>query len=308
MALDPSQLKPETLIKRVMSGKKEYRTNYYLTCFSNIPSNQLYSPTYSRSEIIKLWNSLQNTPNKVRYFTFSLVHNYDHSIRFLKKNTSYCKWAYICHDKDKSAEHKHYHFLLMFDSPRSFKSVGNDLEVPVTMLQKVYSKKGILDYLTHENDPNKYHYSLSDVQSNFDLQEEKEVLSAEQLTIEDVKQEFIDYCDMRNGIISPQQFFDKYARYIVRHQFSQRLQVCERVFNAAQSSNSCSGASLSSRAEFGVHTPVPNRRFQAGFPEIFPNNSVWLEKGSRVTFPSDQKAPAQKKSDYRKPNPRSDLA
>lgn len=218
MVKSPNDYTPETLIKRVMSGKKEYRTNDYLQAFSKIPSNQLSSSDYSRHEIIKLWNSLQSTPNKVRYFTFSLTDNNGIVSKRVEEIYKNDKYAYICHDKDKSAEHKHYHYLLIFDSPRSFRSIANDLEVPVTMLQKVYSKRGMLDYLTHENDPNKHHYSLDEVHANFDVEGEKKS-SSDDLTKEDILEEFHDYWAMKEGRMSRDVWLDKYWQKlcIVRH-------------------------------------------------------------------------------------------
>ena len=205
-----------------MSGKKQYRTHDYLTAFSKISSSQLHSNNYSRRDIITLWNSLQKTPTKVRLFTFSLTENnsiVSKRVEDIYKNN---KYAYICHDKDKSAEHKHYHYLLIFDSPRSFKSIANDLEIPVTMLQKVYSKKGMLDYLTHENDPNKYHYDLSEIHANFSVEEEKKTDDPDI----DPWQEFQDFVALREGRMSYREWFDKYSPLlqILRHYI--RVHLC----------------------------------------------------------------------------------
>jgi len=210
----PTELTSQTLIKRVMSGTKEYRTKEYLQAFSKISSTELHHPDYSRLEIIKLWNSLQSTPNKVRYFTFSLVNDNHVVQRKIKQCYDSAKWAYICHDKDTSAERKHYHYVLMFEQPRSFSSIANDLEIPVTMIEKVYSKKGILDYLTHENDPNKFHYSLSEIVSNFDIEQEKH-----DGTDFDPWEEFCDYTALKKGEMSYESWFEKYGQqlYIVRH-------------------------------------------------------------------------------------------
>lgn len=306
MVKSPEDYTPETLINRVMSGKKQYRTNDYLTAFSKISSNQLHSNSYSRHDIITLWNSLQNTPNKVRYFTFSLTENngiVSKRVEDIYKND---KYAYICHDKDKSAEHKHYHYLLMFDSPRSFKSIANDLEIPVTMLQKVYSKKGILDYLTHENDPNKYHYDLSEIHANFSVEEEKKTDDPDI----DPWQEFQDFVALREGRMSYREWFDKYSPLlqILRH-YGTRLQIYDRLF---QSGSSCTGASLSSRSEFHGRTPVSNPPIQSAFSEIFPNKIAHLGYSSdpkkAVAFGNpDYTPPKPRKKSYAKPNPRSDL-
>lgn len=304
MVKQPSDYTPETLINRVMSGKKEYRTNDYLIAFSKISSNQLHSPNYSRLEIITLWNSLQSTPNKVRYFTFSLTENNFTVCKRVEEIYRNDKYAYICHDKDKSAEHKHYHYVLMFDSPRSFKSIANDLEIPVTMLQKVYSKKGILDYLTHENDPNKHHYSLDEIHANFDVEDEKkrdDVGGSGK--IHDFKKFFYDYCAIREGSMSLEEFLDKYNSILCDVSCTSAFGIAERLVNA-----SCTGASLSSRSQFRVRTPVPTKPFQSAFTITHPEQTVWLSDGKPVCFSDpDSKPPKSGKRQYRKPNPRSDL-
>lgn len=296
----PTELKPQTLIKRVMSGTKEYRTKEYLDAFAKLPSTELHHSDFSRLEIIKLWNSLQSTPNKVRYFTFSLVRDNHPVQRSIEKYYGSAKYAWICHDKDAGSEHKHFHYLLMFDTPRSFSSIANDLEIPVTMLQKVYSKKGILDYLTHENDPNKHHYSLSEVHANFDIEDEKKDDDSF-----DPWEEFCDYTAMKKGEMSYQEWFAKYRHLlcIVRH-FGSRLQMYDRLH---QSENFCTGASLSTRSEFRVPHPRSKKEIQAAFRGVFPEQIEWLEDGSPVAFVSDP-AKVRNKKDYRKPNPRADLS
>ncbi len=201
----PNELKSQTLIKRVMSGNT---SKDYLDAFAKLSSTELHHPDYSRLQIIKLWNSLQNTPNKVRYFTFSLTDNNYSVIKIINDNFNYDKWAYILHDKDNSAERKHYHYYLEFENPRSFSSLANTLEIPVTLLQKVYNKKAMLDYLTHENDPNKHHYDPSEIKSNFDVVDERNKPDGP-----DIDLEFSDYCKMREGKMSFDEWFDKW-KYI----------------------------------------------------------------------------------------------
>lgn len=308
MAKSPFDLTSETLIKRVMSGKKEYRTNDYLLAFSNISSTELHHSDFSRFDIITLWNSLQKTPNKVKYFTFSITRDFNIMNDHVKKLCEHEKYAYICHDKDVST-HKHYHYVLMFESPRSFKSIANDLELPVTMLEKVYSKKGILDYLTHENDPNKHHYSIDEITSNFDIEKEKNKSDF------DPWREFCDYVDMVEGRMSRRDWFDKY-HYVLCDigSFSQRHQMYHRIHE--DFSKFGNGASLSSISNFPFRTPVKKsqNRWQTAFPEAFPEKSPWNDKDASKPFvignpdyvpPKPQKSTVGK---YRRPNPRSDLA
>lgn len=303
MAKSPTDLSTQTLINRVMSGAKQYRSDDYLKAFGSISSSDLHtdgSGDYSRLEMIKLWNSLQNTPNKVRYYTFSLVRDNPVVQRNIKTKYAQSKWAYICHDKDASSEHKHYHYVLIFDSPRSFCSVADDLEIPVTMLQKVYSKKGILDYLTHENDPNKHHYDLSEVQSNFDLDEEKKRSDGFSF-----KNFYGDYCSLREGILAVSDFIDKYNAYFATLHISASLQACERLYNA-----SCSGVSLSTRSEFCVPNPCHKNSIQTAFPSTRPEQTPWTVDGSMPFVVGSEVPPSsgrKTRKSYRRPNPRSDL-
>lgn len=296
MTKEPNELSPAILINRVMSGKKDFRSNAYLEAFSHLSSTDLHATNYSRFEIIKLWNSLQTTPNKVRYFTFSLVDDNPVVIKKVEELYKGYKYAYICHDKDKGVEHKHYHYVLMFPSPRSFASVANDLEIPVTMLQKVYSKKGILDYLTHENDPNKHHYDLSEIHANFDVEDEKKCDDGFPF-----KEFYFDYCKVREGEITVGQFIDKYKIYCATLNMTTAMQVSERLYNA-----SSTGASLSSRSVFPVPNPCSENSIQTAFSATRPEQVPWLDHGSSFVVGVDSPK-ARKKPDYRKPNPRSDL-
>lgn len=207
-----NELKPQTIIKRVMSGKTDKEL---LQAFSKLSSTDLHHSDFSRQEIIKLWNSLQNTPNKVRYFTFAIVDNNHVLQKKIKEIYSHDKYAYILHDKDKSAERKHCHYYLEFNSPRSFKSIANDLEIPVTMLEKVYNKKAMLDYLTHENDPNKHHYDISEITANFDIEQEKK--SDGGFPFKDF---YFDYKKVRSGLMDDVDFIDKWNLYSATSVFS----------------------------------------------------------------------------------------
>lgn len=301
MGKTPTELSSQILVNRVMSGKKEYRTTEYLQAFAKLSSVDLHHATISRFEIIKLWNSLQSCSIKTCYITFSLTENNHRVIEKVEDYYQHDKYAYICHDKDKTAERKHYHYVLLFDNPRSLKSIANDLELPVTMLERVHSKKGILDYLTHENDPNKYHYDLSEIHSNFDIEEEKNSGGGFPF-----KQFYEDYRQVRFGNMSYGDFIDKYKIYCATLSISGAFSVADRLF-AAERDALCSGAGLSSRPHFQRQTPVSEKPIQTAFPSTDPNKPVWLDHGSAFIVGSETPKVKNKRS-YRKPNPRSDLS
>lgn len=249
---DPEDLKSAVLISRVMSGKSEYRTSDYLKAFGNLQMSDLHSPNDNvrYSEVIKLWNSQQVCPNKVRYVTFSIVHNNGYLQKRIVDLYSHAKYAWIKHDQDNS-DHVHTHYVLLFPNPVSMRAIADDLELPLPMIEKVISKRGILDYLTHENQSEKHHYDLSLVQANFDINEEKK--RDESI---DVKQLFRHFCQVRNGEMTPDMFLDIYAVYCKNLAFPSLLQVCSRLFDGFGT-----GTGLSSRSECGVPNPCKSPPF-----------------------------------------------
>lgn len=112
---------------------------------------------------------------KRRNYTFALTRDND---RVIKQVEKYPKYAYIKHDKDNAEEH--YHYYIEFPNPRAITAVASELGIPQNMLQQVFDKRGILQYLTHENANDKHHYDKSEIRTNFDIT--KEVESSENKT------------------------------------------------------------------------------------------------------------------------------
>lgn len=204
-------------------------------------------------ELLADWNHLQKTPGKTRIFTFATKRCPELIAKYLEESFPFNRhpdeegnyiwdtrpqppyYAYIKHDKDNRDKVVpsdpesgiHYHFYLEFQNARSYASVATELGIPVTMLQGVkINKKAILQYLTHENDPSKHHYSPEEIHSNFNVVEERQ---ADEL---DSRQLAIDYYDLRHGRMTYLDFYDKYAIYIVRHSFSQQIKVLESMTTA----------------------------------------------------------------------------
>lgn len=204
-------------------------------------------------ELLSAWNHLQTTPGKTRIFTFATKRCPEKIASYLKENYPFNRhpnekgeyvwdnrpqppyYAYIRHDNDTpgkvdpsdSESGIHYHFYLEYSNARSFASVATELGIPVTMLQGIkVSKKAILQYLTHENDPKKHHYSPEDIHANFNVVQVREEQQF------DSRELAMDYYDMRSGKMTYKQFYDKYAICIVRHSFSQQLGIYERMWNA----------------------------------------------------------------------------
>lgn len=80
------------------------------------------------------------------------------------------------HDKDltKEGEEKkaHYHLVIAFNNTTTYNNVLSFTKLlNATIPKKVMNISAIFDYLTHENNANKYHYSKSDIKllNGFDI-------------------------------------------------------------------------------------------------------------------------------------------
>jgi len=96
------------------------------------------------------------------------------------------KWAWVLHDKDKTADGAdrlpHIHLMVAFKSPVPTEAIlaraklVSEADPPVTVqqFQKIRSWASACAYLTHENAPDKFRYPDSDVHANFDVQHESQ--------------------------------------------------------------------------------------------------------------------------------------
>lgn len=105
------------------------------------------------------------------------------------------RYWYIMHDKDKmeeSEELKKPHVHLVVQTPRkmSLKTIGTRLQVESNYIQPVDSLYGMLRYLCHMDDPDKYQYPAEDVKSNYKYIDYINVLSTDK-TFDDNLEEFI---------------------------------------------------------------------------------------------------------------------
>lgn len=94
----------------------------------------------------------------------------------------YGKYAWILHDKDSNPEtgelkDAHYHIYLEFPNPRSLNSIAKELDIEPNMIEVVRDKRGILAYLTHSRNPEKYQYEHEEIHSNFEIKRIEESIS-----------------------------------------------------------------------------------------------------------------------------------
>lgn len=125
--------------------------------------------------LVKDGAPLPNPPRKARQF--ALISYLDEScIQYcLQKNLSRVRhWAYILHDKDVkddgTPKEPHYHVLVWTVAPTTIAAVRRWFEIPGveanTLGQVAGSGQEIVDYMTHENDSDKFHYPQTAVVSD----------------------------------------------------------------------------------------------------------------------------------------------
>ena len=86
-----------------------------------------------------------------------------------KKKAAYTAYAMIEHDKDKAP--KHCHIFIKFNCNRNGTDILKWFELCCdkngvlvnTRFEQVHSEKGLHDYLTHSNTPEKHQYSESEI-------------------------------------------------------------------------------------------------------------------------------------------------
>lgn len=84
-----------------------------------------------------------------------------------KIKTTY-DYAMILHDKDtdENGEIKkpHYHVVLKFNNPKWNTALADELGITLNYIEEPRSFKKSLEYLIHYNEPEKYQYSIDEVQ------------------------------------------------------------------------------------------------------------------------------------------------
>lgn len=167
---------------------------------------------------------------KRRDFTFSIQAEHQDLSELQSRIEQYPEWAWVIHDEDKHEDGTptpvHLHGYVAVRNPRAFASIAEDLQIPVNMVQKVISRRAILRYLIHKDQPTKYQYSQDEVRSNIDLTPYYSMDNANSL--------WQDFKKLRIGEVSPDDFYDLHKAEINKGGLYQRLRVFEIVHNQAE--------------------------------------------------------------------------
>lgn len=116
------------------------------------------------------------------------------------------------HDKDLNADgtikKPHYHVILTYDGPTTYKSVNENIcqIIGSTIPKRVLSLRGIYRYLTHEDNPEKYHYNRDLIQefNNFhiDMTDTELTFKIASITLEAEQLSITNYLELINHYLS----------------------------------------------------------------------------------------------------------
>ena len=89
------------------------------------------------------------------------------SLDLIKQNY---KYALITHDKDVNEDGEllkpHIHVVIKLDNTQEDTALEKNLGLRSGLVHTIFSLKGSLEYLIHLNNPEKYQYSLNDVEGD----------------------------------------------------------------------------------------------------------------------------------------------
>ena len=136
------------------------------------------------------------------------------------------------HDKDMNPDgtpkKAHYHVIICYGGPTTFSNVKSKITEPLGQPHPQYlqSVKGMYRYLTHEDNPEKYHYDTKDIRhfafsladyETYSITDEDRCFDALEEIIESA--EITELCELRNflndnGLIELKSFLRRNTYYI----------------------------------------------------------------------------------------------
>lgn len=161
----------------------------------------------------------------VRYITITdnKPEHWDEIIQIGK--SCYTWYAYIFHDQDDTDTHLH---ILLYDEggtnlnshAKRFSSV-----VPSNFIEKVWSPRAMARYLIHKDNPEKHQYNIDAITTN----SKDKLLSFFKENNSDCVDEYKDYCMVRQGQMSIEEFLDKYRGEFASMPFYHKLNIYSKL-------------------------------------------------------------------------------
>lgn len=171
---------------------------------------------------------MANQNSKHCDFTFAL-HDVPQALRIIDELPDFDTWAYIKHLPDADNGSDHYHFYIHIKQPITLKAIANKLDLPVFMVEWVRNKTKLIQYLKHDNNPDKIQYNDEEIITN-NREYINNFLYPESNYV-DVWKEFKLLDDLSNGLISYKEYIDKNSNKISSLPFYSRSIYLMRLIN-----------------------------------------------------------------------------
>ena len=169
--------------------------------------------------------------NQKGYYFNGSTHNLNDIDNIKHFITEFPFYSYIIHSPDVDSDSIHIHFLLNVRGTRKIKDVAEILHCSYGDVQKCRSQNNYARYMLHlDRDDKKDHYSVSDVITN-DIDRFESFLSSIRPSVNNL---YSDFCSLRSGKISRQDFVDKYKGDISSLNFYQKVRVFKDIDSVAK--------------------------------------------------------------------------
>lgn len=163
----------------------------------------------------------------IRYITITSnqEEQWDKIIDVAKMN--YHWYAYVFHDKDDTE--KHLHIMAYDKGGTSIKAHCARFEgvIPPNFVCKVRNPRAMARYLIHMDSPEKHRYQESDIVTN---NTDKYHAFLEDLRT-NVMEEYQDFSRVKHGLMTPEDFIDKYKSQIFDLPFQSKISVYHKIFS-----------------------------------------------------------------------------
>lgn len=160
---------------------------------------------------------------KGTYFC-SVTHDLELAQEMIKTLPDFTYWAYIKHEPDTEDGTPHYHFLVRNNGTRSVQQIADKLGISpqyVQVCRKVYSFRR---YMLHLDNDEKIKYKAEDVHTN---RPETIREAIEGNVKRDVVELYKDYNSLSMGVMTRQEFIEKWFVELSNMPFYQKIKTFE---------------------------------------------------------------------------------
>lgn len=141
--------------------------------------------------------------------------------------SSYTWYAFIYHDKDDTD--KHIHILAYDEGGTSLKAHCKRFSsvIPSNFVLKVYNPRAMARYLIHKDNPEKFQYDLKNIETN----SKDKLYSFMKELNSDCTSEYQDFKLVRRGLMTVEDFLEKYRGEFSTMPFYQKLNLYSKLEN-----------------------------------------------------------------------------